>query len=471
MKKFSLKKSYVILMIFGSFATLEAFDIKYNGWLESFSKIGFNNQPIDVNLGRYPTDTFVNVIGSFGFSGNILPATIQNHKLFYGFSVTGGSMIVDSSSKQYPGGANSVNSEYVGMWLGYDLQGDPATKRHYYVFNNAYLDYTLGNFADDTLSFRFKGGRYRSSAEYMSGYTQGFEVAFRAKFSDTQSLNLWWFSSYGRAFAFGQWLIDFYSPRGYMSNGKFINNGIHAFKATYSFGGLDVIPYVYFSPGTYLAPAIRFVYDTNREFNNQGFRSQTFINFIAPINERGIGKYRYGDLVERYTQNLFIKQQFNYNNYNFGLGIYKNFGNANAWIGTNGNPLQSVLDFWTASSYDLGRSISDMIGKDAITPFLFVGGVHYRDKVAWGIVGRFSESRRSQEQSIAGSIKYKFEGGLSVGAKIEYYNDITKEGYRVGSNGDNTAANGPYQPTTTTSTTSKNIADRSHAFVWVHYDF
>lgn len=71
MKKFRLKKSYVILMIFGSFATLEAFDIKYNGWLESFSKIGFNNQPIDVNLGRYPTDTFVNVIGSFGFLGNI----------------------------------------------------------------------------------------------------------------------------------------------------------------------------------------------------------------------------------------------------------------------------------------------------------------------------------------------------------------------------------------------------------------
>lgn len=459
----------VSTIVASMFSTASAFDIKYNGWLEAFGKGGFNNQAIDADKGIYPTDSFLNVVGSLGFDGNLLPKDTENQSLKYGFNVTGGSMILDSTSKGFPLGPDSVNNEYVGNWAGYNQNLGPkdGTNRHLYVVNNAYLDYTYGDFDTSPFSFQFKGGRYLSSAEYMSGYTQGFEAAMKFKFSDSQSLKLWWYSSYGRAFAFGQWLIDFYSPQGYMtSGGQFANYGIHAFKAIYSFGGLDITPYIYFSPGTYTAPAFRVEYDTNKGFDGTGFRSRTFANILLPIygDDTWVGKYRWGSIVDKYTQSLLIQQQFDYNNYNFGLGVYKNFGHANARIGTTGNPW--MIDFWTASSYDIGRSISDMIGKDAITPYLFVGGTHFANKLWWQILGRWTDAERSQEHSVALNLKYQIDERLSIGGKIEYFSDTTKAGYKVGW-ANESGSNGNTAPQ---SGTPKNVADRSHAFLWIHYD-
>lgn len=463
----------VSTIVASMFSTASAFDIKYNGWLEAFGKGGFNNQAIDADKGIYPTDSFLNVVGSLGFDGNLLPKDTENQSLKYGFNVTGGSMILDSTSKGFPLGPDSVNNEYVGNWAGYNQNLGPkdGTNRHLYVVNNAYLDYTYGDFDTSPFSFQFKGGRYLSSAEYMSGYTQGFEAAMKFKFSDSQSLKLWWYSSYGRAFAFGQWLIDFYSPQGYMTgadgkSGQFANYGIHAFKAIYSFGGLDITPYIYFSPGTYTAPAFRVEYDTNKGFDGTGFRSRTFANILLPIygDDTWVGKYRWGSIVDKYTQSLLIQQQFDYNNYNFGLGLYKNFGHANARIGTTGNPW--MIDFWTASSYDIGRSISDMIGKDAITPYLFVGGTHFANKLWWQILGRWTDAERSQEHSVALNLKYQIDERLSIGGKIEYFSDTTKAGYKVGW-ANESGSNGNTAPQ---SGTPKNVADRSHAFLWIHYD-
>ena len=116
-----------------------------------------------------------------------------------------------------------------------------------------------------------------------------------------------------------------------------------------------------------------------------------------------------------------------------------------------------MLDFWTASSYDIGRSVSDMIGKDAITPYLFVGGTHFANKLWWQLTGRWTDAERSQEHAIALNCKYQIDQHLSVGGKIEYFSDTTKAGYKVGESG---AAVG----------TPKNVADRSHAFLWIHYD-
>lgn len=440
----------------------ENFSLIYTGWVESFSKIGFNNQSIDPNLGKYPTDSFSAMVGSFGLKSE-LKSQIQTLKA--GLSVTAGALVYDSSSESYPGGTGSVMNEYIGMWEGFDLQGKSSVKRHYYVVNNAYLDYELKLGAKS--GFYLKGGRYESSAEYMSGYTQGFEVGL-----NLSNLKLWWFSSYGRAFAYGQWLVDFYAPRGYYNTdangnnvGKFIHNGIHAFKATYSFLRLDIIPAVYFSKGTYIAPIIEARYDSKRDFDGKGFRSQTTVHFMNPLHEsRVVGNYRYGDLVGKEAQTLYIKQRFDINQYNLGLGLYKNFGNANAYIGTIGNPLS--LDLWTTTAYDLGRNISDMIGKDAITPFVFVGGKHFDNRFSWNLISRYSDSRRSEEASIAGSLSYALGGGLSVGVKLEWLRDTTKAGYRVGSN-----PNKDGSDLQTIKSTPKRTDDRSHSFIWVRYEF
>ncbi|RDU53785.1 outer membrane family protein [Helicobacter sp. MIT 01-3238] len=444
----------------------ENFSLIYTGWVESFSKIGFNNQSIDANLGKYPTDSFSAMVGSFGLKSE-LKSQIQTLKA--GLSVTAGALVYDSSSESYPGGTGSVMDEYIGMWRGFDTGGN-VSKRHYYVVNNAYLDYELKLGAKS--GFYLKGGRYESSAEYMSGYTQGFEVGL-----NLSNLKLWWFSSYGRAFAYGQWLVDFYAPRGYYNTdangnnvGKFIHNGIHAFKATYSFLGLDIIPAVYFSKGTYIAPIIEARYDTKRDFDGKGFRSQTTVHFMNPLHEsRVVGNYRYGDLVGKEAQTLYIKQRFDINQYNFGLGLYKNFGNANAYIGTIGNPLS--LDLWTTTAYDLGRNISDMIGKDAITPFVFVGGKHFDNKFSWNFISRYSDSKRSEEASIAGSLSYALGGGLSVGVKLEWLRDTTKAGYRVGSNGSGSINSVAGASSGDTKSTPKRTDDRSHSFIWVRYEF
>lgn len=443
----------------------EGFRFYYTGWVESFSKIGFNNQKIDSNLGKYPTDSFSAMVGSFGLKGEYEKG-IQH--LDFGLSITAGGLVYDSSSRAYPGGEGSVMNEYIGMWEGYDLQGKSHIKRHYYVVNNAYLDYGISFGSSKGQGFYFKGGRYESKAQYMSGYTQGFELGFK-----TWNLDLWWFSSYGRAFAYGQWLVDFYSPRGYYESydengkgiGSFKNNGIHAFKAIYSIGRLDISPQVYFSIGTYTAPIIELVYDTDRDFSAKGFRSQTTLHFMNPLhNSRVVNDrdYRYGDLVAKSTQTLYIKQRFDFNEYNFGLGLYKNFGNANAYIGTIGNPI--MLDLWTTSAYDLGRNISDIISKNAITPFVFIGGKHFDNKFSWNLIGRYTDSARSEEGSIAGAFSYAFGGGLSVGVKLEWLTDTTKSGYRVGSKENNiTQTNGQKVP--------KRTDDRSHSFVWVRYEF
>lgn len=464
MQNFTTKCTNKILaistIVAGVLSGASAFDIKYNGWLEVFGKGGFNNQTIDEDKGIYPTDSFLNVIANLGFDGNLLANDLESQSLKYGFNVTGGSMILDSTSKDYPLGPDSVNNEYVGFWAGYN--GNKSRSNRLYVINNAYLDYNYGDFDTSVLSFQFKGGRYLSSAEYMSGYTQGFEAAMKIKLSNSQSLKFWWYSSYGRAFAFGQWLMDFYSPQGYSTSaGQFANYGIHAFKVIYSLGGLDITPYIYFSPGTYTAPAFRVEYDTNKSFDGAGFRSRTFANILLPIyDDRLVGSYRWGSTMNKYTQSLLVQQQLDCNNYNFGLGLYKNFGHANARIGTTGNPW--MIDFWIASSYDIGRSVSDMVGKDALTPYLFFGGTHFANKLWWQLLGRWTDAQRSQEHSVALNLAYQIDDRLSIGGKIEYFSDTTKTGYKVGwADGKGGA---------TQSSTPKNVSDRSHTFLWVHYD-
>lgn len=445
-----MKKSVLIGMLIAS--NSYAFNSSFQGWLESFSKIGFNNQSINEDLGKYPTESFASMVGSVGLFGDIL----ESKRLSYGLSVTAGGLVLDSSMPKSPGAVGSINTEYIGSWRGYN--SSKAESIRTFVFNNAFLKYNIVN--NEKFSLAFKGGRYKSIAEYMSGYTQGFELESKiALNSNGSNLKLWWFSSYGRAFAYGEWLIDFYSPRGYFTDsGRFANYGIHAFKAEFNVNlneknKLLILPYVYFSPGTYTAPAFRLAY----AFIGNKLYSKTMINLLSPIHDdRVVGQYYYGNLAGKNTFNLYATQTFIIKNVDFGVGIYKNFGNANARIGTNGNYL--MLDFWTASAYDLGRSISDMIGKDAITPFLFVGANHgKKGQFNWKLIGRITESSRSSEQSVALNANYSFNN-VTIGAKLEYFNDITKANYKVGANGN-------------TQGVPKNISDRSHAFLYINYKF
>lgn len=66
------------------------------------------------------------------------------------------------------------------------------------------------------------------------------------------------------------------------------------------------------------------------------------------------------------AHSLMIKQKFEWNEYNFGFGIYKSFGNANWMIGYHGNRLG--FDFWTNTAYaNTLNSLSYMMDANAFT--------------------------------------------------------------------------------------------------------
>lgn len=449
MKRLSL--SFIILVSLGAIS-LEAFDYKVSGRAESFSKVGFNNTPIDSNKGKYPTESFVTMVGALQIDMEVLNSQDQSLRAGLGGMIGGLAYdstrnLIDVNGEKF----GSVGYNYIGYWGRY--YGDApwggntgfSDNTRNYVLYNAYLDYEYSGI------FGIKAGRYESEAEFHSSYTQGFQAY--VKFSD---FKLWWFSSYGRAFAYDQWLYDFYAPKVVVdSKGKSVNYGIHAFYATYSHKGLLVSPFLYFSPKTHIAPSLKLQYDTKPDFKGVGFRSKTTVYGLFPIlDERVVGTNRYGNPAPKTAQTLIVKQHFDLDNYNVGGGLYINFGNANAHFGTYGNPVG--IDFWAASAYDIGPSMSDMMGKNARTGFLYGGGKH--GDFSWGMLGRITFSDRSDEQSIAVNVAYSFPNNIAAGLKLEYFNDITKAGYKVGE-----SKQVPGQP--------KDISDRSHMMAFLRHNF
>ncbi len=103
-------------------------------------------------------------------------------------------------------------------------------------------------------------------------------------------------------------------------------------------------------------------------------------------------------------------------------------GNANAWIGSYGNPF-SGFDIWIRWCNDKGASLSDMIGRNAMTTIGYIGGNY--DDFSWQILGRYTKSPRSNENTLALTLSQKLYKDLSMRVKIEYFNDITKAGYSV----------------------------------------
>ncbi|WP_104713818.1 outer membrane family protein [Helicobacter cetorum] len=460
MKNSALLRNKVFygLCSLGLLSSLGAYDYKISIQAESFSKVGFNNNKINVEKGIYPTETFVTTVGQ----GNIFLDMLSNHLKNSGHSLeakVGGTIggVAYDSTKFNQGG--SVIYNYIGYWNGYlggksaQLDGGSIHQcalgsdgkvidseacgnakmnkiRRNYVFNNAYLEYRYKDI------LKIKGGRYESSAPYMSGYTQGFEISTKFKDKNEGTHKMWWFSSWGRAFAYGQYLYDFYSPRTVQlkyadgSVRRTVNYGIHLLSYTYERKGISINPFFQFSPGTYYSPGVILGYDTNPNFDGVGFRSETKAIILLPVHAPLVrGNYRYAARAGTAGQSLLIRQRFDYNEFNFGGAFYKVWKNANAYIGTTGNPLG--IDFWANSVYDIGQSMSHVVTEDAISGWVFGGGVH--KKFLWGTLWRWTSSTIANEASVAVNVGYKITKNLSANLKLEYFGVMTHSGYMVGS--------------------------------------
>lgn len=162
-----------------------------------------------------------------------------------------------------------------------------------------------------------------------------------------------------------------------------------------------------------------------------------------------------GGKVDKLSGNLNVILKAYMFDYNLRLGVYKNFGTANAHIGTYGNPLG--IDQWTASVYDVGPSLNDITARNAISVWLSGGGAHGFEvgTFSWEILARYTQSPRSDEQSVALFLSQAFKNGFAVGLKLEYLRDTTKAGYTIYG----------------TELSAKRTDDRSHAFITLDYNF
>ena len=442
----------------------------YNGSVGTFTKAGFETG------GAYPTESFTTLFGridtTYNFKAFIDSSAIQALKI--GVGIAGNGLIYDSTAKDglsnwgYSNSTGSgLNSAYVGAWYGNGAVGGSDGGVRNYILHNAYLD-----FQSDY--FNFKGGRYESSMDYFSGYTQGFNADIHFNVAPNDELKFWWFSSWGRAFAYSQWFLDFYAPKASTNkSGKTINTGIHS-------GGMDYVhntisdnngakdgmsilfrPWTQFYASLFNATGGKL--DYQQYFGNGygvGLTIQGYaLNVISKYNTT---KYNaevtaLNEKVDKLSGNLNVILKAYMFDYNMRLGIYKNFGSANAHIGTYGNPLG--IDQWTASVYDVGPSLNDITSRNAISVWLSGGGAHGFEvgTFSWEILARYTQSPRSDEQSVALFLSQAFKNGFAIGLKLEWLRDTTKAGYTIRSN--------------TTALTTKRTDDRSHAFITLDYNF
>ncbi len=437
MKKFAISIALVL-------ASAQAFDYKVSGSAETFTKWGFNNITPNTATGAAPTDSWTSLFSQLNLKAD----------LGAGFEFGLGGSLAGLAFDSTQNGPTSFNGSPVqSSYFGYSWD---KGKVQNYMIQNAYLSY-------ENSHFYLKAGRYEAGkvGEWFSGYNQGAEGYVQAG-----AFKLWGFWSNRRGFAYNQWYLDFYRVHG-------LKKDIFGAGIDLTFGGFKTSLFSYYVDSKVTAPGVSLTYDTNPNFELSGFRSLTRVRTLFPQAlssfdgmDTSTGGQRDWGVINSSSATLWIDQRFDVDNFNFGVGIYKNFGNANELIGRYGNPVLSVVDFWTGSAYDIGQSLSDMIGKDAFTGYGYFGATY--GAFNWQVLARGTNSPRSAEQSVALNLGYKIREDFKIGGKIEWFSDTTKAGYN------------PFQGVIVPLTNNNNnngkltenrTDDRSHIFFYMAHTF
>ncbi|WP_104761390.1 outer membrane family protein [Helicobacter cetorum] len=423
-----MKLQRLILVVIFLFRTpLYAFNYKFSGIAESYSKVGFNHSPINSKEGIFPTETFSTITTKLQVDANLLPKNIENHSLKIGIGGMLGAFAYDSTKTLIDQATGQVyGSElyfYLGRWWGF-LGNAPYRYSHVesnahardYVLYNAYLSYAYKN------KFNMTIGRYLSKMHLMSGYTQGFELEYKI----LPTISVKWFSSFGRALAFGAFIRDFYAPITYDNHNKVAFYGIHSLNFKISLKHLSITPFLYFSPKIYNAPGLETHIDSNPKFKGLGFRSLTQVVVFFPIYAPYLANtYWRNAKLGHFGTSLSLHQRFDYNEYNFGFGYYENFGNANAKIGWYGSSTPILIR--GNSIYD--GAFSNLISPNSITGYAFVGGMH--KKLLWGILGRYTYATRASEKGVGLHIGYKWNHFVSFDILLQWLHLNMHKGYKT----------------------------------------
>ncbi len=425
MRKIGLVALLALSGVFG-------FEHKIHGQFGSFTKWGFNDQKLNKNAGIAPTDSFSSVMGSLNYTAKFADL----------ISITAGGALGGLAYDSTDNGASGPTQvQYTYFNANYE-----KGRAQGYMIQNV-------NIGIDHKNVYLRLGRYEAGkvGEWFSGFNEGAEgyVAF-------SDFKIWAFASGKRGFAYNQWFYEFYRVFGYGDTQP--KREIYGAGFDYNTDKIKASLFAYGADSIFFAPGVSLDFDTAGGEENS-VSSVTKVRVLVPIalgsNISGTdwGNGPNWGIIGKNTTTLWIDEKVRLGKYFVGAGVYKNFGNANELIGRYGNPLGSVVDVWTASAYDIGFALSDMLGRNALTGYLRAGA-SYGD-FSWSILGRLTDSPRSAEQSLALLVNYKVRDDISVGGKLEGLMDTTKAGYSL--NGHSLTAN--------------RTDDRSHLFFYISHTF
>ncbi|WP_163532473.1 outer membrane family protein [Helicobacter suis] len=441
--------AFIFLGSFYFFApSLKAFDYKIGAKAVQTSQVGFNQAPMNRNKGIYPMQQYGTVSGFLNVDFNLLPKKLNSHSLKVGIGGMAGGVFFDSTRKLHGG---SKIYDYYGFYDGYlggasnilsdddivTANGKERSLAKTYIFSDAFIEYKYKDF------FGIKGGRYTSTMPYRSGKTQGFEV-----FGEYKHTRLIWFSSFGRAIAGGGFLINWYAPRtsysgnwsknaqgGWTHHGYQLSYGTHALRLIYNKHKLLTEFFYYFSPKMFNAPGFSVIWDSDPNFSGKGFRSQSKLIAFFPlyepwmvVNSSGAPIYKYDRPVSAHGQSLILSQRFEYNNFYLVGTFYKNFGNANAYVGNMGNPAGVLMGGNSMYAGGWGSAIKG----DSVTGYLAYGGTHFKKKFTWKMQWQWTSAPVSYEGRYMLTLEYVFNQYIRAAIDLTYYGVHTNKGYQAG---------------------------------------
>ncbi|WP_095297455.1 outer membrane family protein [Helicobacter sp. 12S02232-10] len=449
-----------------------AFSYKFYGSALSFSKLGFNHSKIDLQKGKFPTESYSFLDAGMRFDLDLDYGFNAGIGGYVGGVAFDGTKFVKTTEGDFLN-PNGVIYNLFGFWTGSNATGVASSRTaKYYSLTEANIGYKYLNRIDLKLG-RFKLGGDLGT-DWLTSYVQGVGISSRI-IPDTA---LWFFAINKRAFVGGSWFKDFkyINPNLPFDNGKGFY--IYAGGVNIRHKNINLNAYIYAQDSRFIAPGFRFKYDTKPDFNSQGFRSKTellglFMTHFKPGMRKttGFNNYAIGTtgLPDSYFQigsnsslphigkggiSLMFKQTFYINAYNFGFLVYKNFGNPNEFLGSIGDP--TGYDNWNNSIYD-SSTWNNMFRRDSLSGFLFLNNSF--GKFSYGFLGRITHAPRANEQALSLSVNYLFFHNTNAGFILTYYNNTTFKGYTLGL---------PPQVVTLKNTLSQ---DRSFIQTYINYNF
>lgn len=425
-----MKNLKLLLCVFFVCSLCKSLEYIVDGNVVQSTRIGLsNNKHIDVENGIYPNNSFAVLSAQLGITFALLNNDI--YKLHIGIKGMVGGVGLDTTrngSMLFPtdsiiAGANAGRFAEIVM---------PAWGE----LINAYLSYSYKN------CFGFKGGRYSFAnpdaimgTDWWSGHNQGFEI-----FGGNDYFRIYGIYVHARSSSNLEWLNHF-EPR----NKNVYRFGLFVFglDSTIALGhnhSLFIRPYLYYQPGAYIDPGFKIVYT----YTHDDLRFVTTLLTLFAIHERQAynrlsdqdwGYESLYDSANTYLGRthgkggitLFAREELYIKGYKAGIGIYKNFGNANDMIGSYGDP--TGLNTWVYTLYSTGPTWSDFFSSDALNAFI-LGGKKYQ-KWNYEIIGRYTYAPRSNENSLALLISYDFTKHINLYLRLEWAGTLNKPGYKL----------------------------------------